>query len=121
MKIVRMLKFEADDSQELRHLVEKCNMAASFFMDDRMGPEQDGDLKAVKVLCQGHPLELHHFDRAIDAVQKAQFRLNDTDPSGTFPVELKEQYLQNLKDARAILEEWKGAISDEGDAKSESD
>jgi hypothetical protein len=115
MKILKMIKFDKDDSREITGVVEKCNMAASFFFEDpNAGYLEEEGLKPLKVLAAGHAVDCHHFDRAIDAVQAAQFRLNNAEPSGIFPAELKEQYIQNLKEVRAQLEEWRALIA-EGD------
>jgi len=118
MKIVKMVKFEKDDSQILNRIIESCNMAASFFMEDRLGMDNSGDrqesgLRAISRLRAGHPLEAKHITEAYEEADKALARVRGAKTGGVFPAELKDGYQENLMAVCGILRRWKEALNEE--------
>ena len=107
MEVIRMLKFDTDDAREIDGIMEKCQMTAAFFQEDSLGlSHEESGLKAVQVLRQGHPVEMKHLQQAFYEVEDARQRVGNRVPNRLFLVELKEQYLENLSEAKERIRYW---------------
>ena len=115
MKIVKMVKFDRDDSRILNRITELCNMAASFFSDDRLSRDyyEEHGLRAIMTLSGGHPLEQKHLQEAERQVRNALERLKTTEPHSYFPKELKASYTANLENVLKVLSVWNRMLIDD--------
>ena len=98
MNVVKRLKLGDDERQEIKRVVEACNMARNFFEDD--------EFKAVNVIGQGHELSQEHLTKAQAAIDEARGRVVGTDAHAGMPTELREQYIKNLYAASVTVGEW---------------
>jgi len=123
MKIIRMVQFEDSDAFALRRLMELANQAASFFQDREQtkiemssravmpvnpdsvkssGKDKNG-LWVVNRLTAGHPMPKDYLLEALKELQDAEQRIKLTQPSDLFPSELRQRYLENMKEAKRIV------------------
>jgi len=112
-KTLRLDRDETGDAADLKEVVDFCNMAASFFYEDRLGrePKERGEgIRAISVLSAGQALEYHHLERAVDEINAAMVRLRGTEPNQFLPAELKDKYIDNLTRALQIVVRWRGMI-----------
>lgn len=123
MKIIRMVQFEDSDASALRRLMELANQAAAFFQDKEqtkiemssravMPVNPDSVKKPVKAvnglwvvnrLTAGHPMPKDYLLEALKELQDAEKRIELTQPSDLFPSELRQRYLENMKEAKRIV------------------
>ena len=116
MKVLKAIKFDKNE-RVLQELVERCQMAASFFREDRLGMSpndmEDNGLRVVQRLRAGGSWETKHFDEAICEVKLALSRIQKTEAHSCFPEELKRQYLDNLKVSLGMLQSWRSLVNEE--------
>ena len=123
MKIIRMVQFEDSDAAALRRLMELSNQAASFFQDREQNqtemssravmPVNPDSVKnpkkvvnglwVVNRLTAGHPMPKDYLLEALKELQDAEQRIELTQPSDLFPSELRQRYLENMKEAKRIV------------------
>jgi hypothetical protein len=102
MKVITMVQFERDkDEQMLKRIEELCNMAASFFIIDKVGRDE---MIYVRCLWSWNPISTDQIETAMVAVFQARLRVGATEPHPFFMTELKRQYIRNLDEVHQTLQ-----------------